>query len=147
MDKPRFGYHFAQLHRLMLSLCKDDIGRLGVQPSQMPFLVTLLRLEGPVTQDELSTALSIDKAATARVLDQLEKKGLVVRKINPRNRRQKLVRVTPRACGIADRLFEILHETSNVFIKDFTRKEMTTMLTLINRMISNAMKEKNDRHR
>ena len=147
MDTPRFGYHFAQLHRLMFSLCKKDIGRLGVQPSQMPFLVTLLRLEKPVTQDELSTTLSIDKAATARALDQLEKNGFVTRKINPHDRRQKLVSVTPKARGIAGRLFEILQETSHVFIKDFSEKEMTTLRTLINRMISNAMKEKNDRHR
>ena len=76
MDTPRFGYHFAQLHRLMFSLCKKDIGKLGVQPSQMPFLVTLLRLEKPVTQDELSTTLSIDKAATPRVMEQLEKTAL-----------------------------------------------------------------------
>lgn len=147
MHNPRFGYHFAQLHRLMLSLCKENIGGLGVQPSQMPFLVALLRVDKPITQDELSTALSIDKAATARAMEQLEKKGFVTRKINPHNRRQKLVSITTKALGIADQLFDVLQKTSKVFIKDFTRKEMTTMLTLINRMISNAMKEKNDRYR
>lgn len=145
MDKTRFGYHFAQLHRLMISLCKEDIVSLGVQPSQMPFLATLLRLEDPATQDELSTALSIDKAATARALDQLEKQGLIIRKINPRNRRQKLVSASSGARLIADRLFEILKKTGDVLIKDFSKKEISTMLALLNRMISNAMEEKNER--
>jgi DNA-binding MarR family transcriptional regulator len=138
-QKPRFGYHFAKLHRLMVALCKEEINRLGIQPSQMPFIAELLHCEGPITQDELSTALVIDKAATARALDQLEKKGFVSRRINPENRRQKLVSVTEKTRHIRNRFYGTLQTTSDIFTKDFSQDEMGIVLKLMNRMIVNAM--------
>lgn len=145
MDKPNLGYHFGQLHRLMLSLCKEDISKLGIQPSQTPFIATLLRADAPLTQDQLSNTLSIDKASTARSLDQLEKLGLVSRIINPDNRRQNLVTATQEARGISDQLFKILQKNSKMLVKDFSKTEMATLLTLINQMIVNGRNELSDR--
>lgn len=140
-NNPRFGYHFAKLHRLMVSLCKKDISKLGIQASQMPFIAELLHHgnDDPVTQDELSAALVIDKAATARALDQLERNGFVSRRINPKNRRQKLVTVTEKARMIQGRFYGTLQTASDVFTKDFSREDMKQVLGLMNRMIANAM--------
>ena len=137
-QKPRFGYHFAKLHRLMLALCKQDLMELGIQPSQIPFIAELLHCHGPVTQDQLSAVLVIDKAATARALDQLERKGFVSRVVNPDNRRQKLVTATDKAKAIQKDLYKIFQATSDVFTRDFSQEDIDQMLRLINRMIANA---------
>lgn len=137
--KPRFGYHFAKLHRLMAAMCKHDLMDLGMQPSQIPFIVELLHCVGPVTQDELSTVLVIDKAATARALDRLERNGFVSRMVNPDNRRQKLVSATTKARSIESELYDILQSVSDVFTRNFAQKEIHQMLELLNRMIANAM--------
>ena len=83
-QKPRFGYHFAKLHRLMAAMCKQDLKDLGMQPSQIPFIVELLHCDGPVTQDELSAVLVIDKAATARAMEQLSCPVMVPRHLPAR---------------------------------------------------------------
>jgi DNA-binding MarR family transcriptional regulator len=95
----------------------------------------------------LSASLSIDKAATARALHQLEKQGFVFRKINPDNRRQKLVNASQKARDISDRFFAILQENSNVLGINISNSEMATMLSLINRMMANAMNETHERLR
>lgn len=138
-NNPRFGYHFAKLHRLMVALCKKDISKLGIQSSQMPFIAELLHYDDPVTQDELSAALVIDKAATARALDQLEQNGFVSRRVNPVNRRQKLVSATDKAREIQTRFYDTLQTASDVFTRDFSREDMGQVLELMNRMIANAM--------
>ena len=138
-QKPRFGYHFAKLHRLMAAMCKQDLKDLGMQPSQIPFIVELLHCDGPVTQDELSAVLAIDKAATARAMEQLERNGFVHRMVNPHNRRQKLVSVTAKARGVESALFDILQATSDVFTRNFPQKDIDLTLKLLNRMIANAM--------
>ena len=138
-NQPRFGYHFAKLHRLMAALCKQDLKDLGIQPSQIPFIAELLHCDVPVTQDELSAVLVIDKAATARALDQLERSGFVSRMVNPDNRRQKLVTVTGKARAIENALYEILQATSDVFTRNFSQKDIEQILNLLNRMIANAM--------
>ena len=116
--KTQFGYHFAILHRLMITLCKREIMDLGIQASHIPFIASLLNRDEPVTQDELSAALVIDKAATARALDQLERRGFVFRMVNPDNRRQKLVTATDKARGIGPTFFSILQSTGQ---KDLNR--------------------------
>jgi DNA-binding MarR family transcriptional regulator len=49
---------------------------------------------GPMTQRELSAALMTDAPYTTVILDDLEKRGLVRREVNPADRRSKLVRIT-----------------------------------------------------
>ena len=136
--KTKLGYHFAILHRLIIALCKRQIMDLGIQASHIPFIASLLNLTEPVTQDELSTALVIDKAATARALDQLERSGFVHRKVNPDNRRQKLVTATPKARDIEETFLSILERSSQEMTKDFSQEELDRLLDLLNRMITNA---------
>lgn len=126
----------------MLSFCKEDVVVLGLQISQMPFLITLLHSDAAITQDELSMALVIDKAATARALDQLEQHGLVSRRINPHNRRQKLVSATEKARSLADRLFAILQAANDIFTQGFSQDEIETIHHLLNRMLANARYQK-----
>jgi DNA-binding MarR family transcriptional regulator len=122
----------------MTALCKHDLKALGIQPSQIPFIAELLHCDEPVTQDQLSAVLVIDKAATARALDQLEQSGFVSRMVNPDNRRQKLVTATARARAIESTLYDIFQATSDVFTRNFSQEDIDMMLKLLNRMISNA---------
>ena len=137
--KSHFGYHFAILHRCMAALCKQDIMDMGIQASQIPFVADLLHRDAPVTQDELSAALFIDKAATARALDQLEKNGFVSRTVNPENRRQKLVAATARARAIQEKFYGVLQTASDRLTHNFSRKEMEQIRKLLDQMIDSAM--------
>ena len=136
--KLQFGYYFAMLHRMVIARCKQDIMDLGIQVSQIPFIAELIQCDQPVTQDDLSQSLAIDKSATARALDQLEKNGFVTRIVNPENRRQKLVGVTEKTKAIQDRFLGILQSTSNVFVQNFSPEEKKQLIDLMNRMLNNA---------
>ena len=112
---------------------------LGFAPATCPSLAELLHYDAPVTQDALSTALAIDKAATARALDQLEQDGFVTRMVNPENRRQKLVMATAKAKAIQDALYEIFQNAGKVLMRNLSREEANQALRLLNQMIENAM--------
>ena len=132
------GYHFAILHRLALALCKQEISHLGIQAGQIGFITELLRRDVPVTQDELSSLLVIDKAATARTLEQLERKGLVSRRINPNNRRQKLVVATERARRIEDEFFSILQDRDRKITQSLSEEELQCAVGIMEKMIHNG---------
>ena len=133
-----FGYRFAMLHRLQLSLCRKEILKQGIQPSQLPFLLNLVKETAPVTQDYLSCRLAIDKGSTARAMGQLEKKGYVERRTNPDNRRQNLVWATPKAHEAAQALFAALTGVADTFVAGFTGHEKTQLLDFMDRMLANA---------
>lgn len=133
-----FGYRFAMLHRLHMSMCRKDILGQGLQTSQIPFILCLVHEDEPVTQDYLSGCLAIDKSTTARALRQLEKNGYVSRQTNPENRRQNLVTATRKAAAAAETLFASLHQASDTFVSGFTDKEKSEALQLMDRMLANA---------
>ena len=133
-----FGYRFAMLHRLQLTMCRKEILNQGLRISQLPFILSLIREPMPVTQDYLSGCLAIDKGTTARAVSQLEKKGYVIRRSNPSNKRQNLVSATEKAHAAADRLFASLTHASDAFVRGFTDQEKQQVLDLMDRMLSNA---------
>ena len=139
LQRTLFGYHFTTLSRLMFALCKQGVAELGLRPSHMPFMAELLHYDRPVTQDELSAALAIDKAATARALDLLEQDGFVTRVVNPDNRRQKLVAATPKAREMQEPLFAVLRRASSTVMGNLTREETDRAVGLLDRMIENAV--------
>ncbi|WP_022666396.1 MarR family winged helix-turn-helix transcriptional regulator [Desulfospira joergensenii] len=133
-----FGYRFAMLHRLQMALCRKEILNQGIQASQLPFIVSLVREEKPVTQDYLSGCLAIDKGTTARAICQLEKNGYVIRRSNPENRRQNLVTATEKAHAAADKLLAALTRAGDIFVRGFTDEEKKLVLDLMDRMLLNA---------
>ncbi|MCW2854660.1 MAG: hypothetical protein JWR52_275 [Marmoricola sp.] len=59
-------------------------------------------MPGPLTQRELSAELMTDAPYTTVILDDLERRGLVQRQVNPADRRSKLVSITPAGRQVAD---------------------------------------------
>lgn len=67
---------------------------LGMPFSRIRALRRIAAAEG-ITQRELADLMSTDAAYTTVTVDDLEKRGLVVREPHPEDRRVKVVRVTP----------------------------------------------------
>lgn len=92
------GVLVARLHREFNRHLADLWQELGLGPGQHPFLLALAAGEGR-SQDELSRQLLTDKANTARIITRLESHGLVVRQVDPLDRRRQICRLT--ASGLA----------------------------------------------
>ncbi|WP_067697050.1 MarR family winged helix-turn-helix transcriptional regulator [Nocardia jejuensis] len=76
---------------------RDAWKRAVVERTGMPFsrVRVLRRLRpGPLTVKELASAAAMDAPATTVTVNDLESRGLVVREIDPENRRRKLVSLT-----------------------------------------------------
>ncbi|MGN5382024.1 MarR family winged helix-turn-helix transcriptional regulator [Streptomyces lasalocidi] len=57
---------------------------------------------GPTVQRDLAAATGSDKAGIMRVVDDLERKGLAVRKAVPGDRRARAVEITPEGIELFD---------------------------------------------
>ncbi|VVS90937.1 MarR family winged helix-turn-helix transcriptional regulator [Desulfoluna spongiiphila] len=144
--KTSFGYRFAMIQRIHTALLRDGMLTLGITTAQFPFLAELFHEQRPVTQDELSKALCIDPAATARALDQLEKKGLVNREINPENRRQKLVSITPLALEMKPGFYEVLNTASDALVTGLSGQEKKAALSLLDRIMANGITARHEKN-
>jgi DNA-binding MarR family transcriptional regulator len=69
------------------------------------WLVLALAADGPArTQLEIATELGIDKTTLVSILDRLERDGLIIRKVSPRDRRVRYPEVTPKGIEVKDQV-------------------------------------------
>ncbi|WP_280442194.1 MarR family winged helix-turn-helix transcriptional regulator [Nocardia brasiliensis] len=95
-DTPTADEVWAQLTRLVL-YGRDPWRRAAVERTGLPFsrIRVLRRLQAaPLTVKELAHAAAIDAPAATVAVNDLEERGLVVREVDPTNRRRKQVSLT-----------------------------------------------------
>lgn len=80
-------------HQIAVGLFLDTCGAHDLTPLQY-LLLCLLATEGPQDQVTLGGAAALDRTTVAVVLRNLEQRGLVQRKVSPRDRRAKIVSLT-----------------------------------------------------
>ncbi len=141
---PSLGRRFGLLFRLNTHFLNQRLKPFGISAGQVSCLAELLHNTAAVTQEEISTALAVDPAATARAVDLLIQKGLAARTVNPENRRQKLVSATRSARHLEKEFFYTLRDIEKNFNEALTREEHQILLDLMDRMIAVAKRRKHE---
>ena len=109
---------------------------LPLEVGQLPCIIQIYRFPG-ITQDMISGKAVMDKGTTARAVKQLEKSGLVVRKIDEKDRRIYHIFPTQKALDIKDQVFGILKELHEILYRGLNEEEIIQTSSLLCRMQSN----------
>ena len=128
----------SQLNRLNQNFLAGPISAVGIARGTLPFVMEVLCREG-IFQEELSRLLSIDRAATARALLQLENDGFVERREDPKDRRRKRVYATDKMRDLRDDIMNILTHQREVLFQGFGEQERALFLNMLERMIDNML--------
>lgn len=101
-----FALHNA--YQRLRTATYQEFNRRGLEltPEQWIVLVRLWQRD-PRTPSELSESTLRDRPTMTRILDTMEKHGLVVRKLDPRDGRGREVHLTPLGRGLRRRLFPV----------------------------------------
>jgi len=126
----------SKLNRMTLNSIVGPLADIGIARGLLPFLMEVLRREGAI-QEDITRALVIDRAATARALQQLEEAGFVRREEDPEDRRRKRVYATDKARDLREDVMAILRRQKAVLFTGFDEEEQAQFLAMLNRMIGN----------
>lgn len=109
MTKQSIGY---LLHHISAVLARnsDQIlqEQLGIGFSQFKILLILQQKSG-VQQKQIATALGQTEASISRQIRLLQDSGLLTSTVHPNNRRQHIIRLTPKGLKVIDRAMQILN--------------------------------------
>jgi DNA-binding MarR family transcriptional regulator len=106
-DRPRdalplpLGLLLRQAHWRSATVMTEALRPLGIELRHFAVLIVLIN-RGPTVQRDLAVATGSDKAGIMRVVDDLERKGLAVRKTVPGDRRVRAVEITPQGVELCD---------------------------------------------
>ena len=95
------GLLLRQAHWRAATVMADALRPLGIELRHFAVLIVLVN-QGPTVQRDLGAATGSDKAGIMRVVDDLERKGLAVRKPVPGDRRARAVEITPQGVELFD---------------------------------------------
>ncbi|MFJ7075564.1 MarR family winged helix-turn-helix transcriptional regulator [Streptomyces sp. NPDC098781] len=95
------GLLLRRAHWRAQTVMTEALRPLGIELRHFSVLIVLVN-RGPTVQRDLAAATGTDKAGIMRVVDDLERKGLAVRKAVPGDRRVRAVEITPQGMELFD---------------------------------------------
>ncbi len=120
------------------------LASVGISARQMGIL-TLITEREPMTQVALGAELQIDRTTMVGLIDDLERKGLVRRRRNQRDRRANLISPTPKGRNTKDAGIQILDEQQQRFLEPLSAERRDLLEGLLNDLYQAARRSAPER--
>src|SRR5205823_7842695 len=102
---PRLATVLTRCHRAVSQIGEDSLREAGMCLTDFAAIEALLH-KGPLTISEIQDKVRLASGSMTAAVDRLEKRGLVVRKSSPRDRRERVVELTAEGKRLATSCFE-----------------------------------------
>lgn len=94
-----------------------------------------------ISISSLSAQTSLANTTLTNMLDRMENIGLIVRKPDPKDRRNKLIALTEKAKSLQDDYTRISQQMNEIYYTGFTETEIIQFESYLQRILSNLEKE------
>lgn len=111
-----------KLARGLRTALDRELAPFGLRTQQAAVLLRCCRHPG-VSPSVLATLVGTDTAGVTGLIDQVEKRGLVIRRANPVDRRAVLVEPTVEGRALAPRLREVFEAVNDLLLAGFSARQ------------------------
>lgn len=133
------GYLIGQVRRSLVNCLNHEIDKSGynVTPEQGLVLMNLWEKDGQ-SQNELAGISCKDKTSITRLIHGMEKRGLIVRKSNVNDHRQKLVCLTDHGKKMQRKFMKVLRKISEKVEGNIEVEDLKVCKSVLKKVINNA---------
>ena len=129
------GYLVKRCGALMTQIAERRFESTNVSFTQWTTLMTLCNSAEPISATQLSNNCGHDMGALTRVVDELERRGLVRRERSRRDRRAVEIGITPAGRRQAESAKRVIVELLNELVAPYSDAEFTALVGLLQRML------------
>src|SRR5476651_2038660 len=124
------------LAKIYLNVLSKRVEHLGI--NRYYYVLSLIHANnGQLSQKALAERLGKDKSAMVSIIDFLTEKGYVYREVNPADRREHLLKVTPKGSGAVPEIVAAFDAINQTVAEDVTTAEMETFHRVLLKMEEN----------
>jgi MarR family transcriptional regulator, transcriptional regulator for hemolysin len=134
------GYWLCMTSHAYERAMNEELTAQGITFRQCQVLAWLA-MEGDQTQTALAAHMNIEPPTLVRVLDRMERDGLVARTDCPDDRRRKIIRPLPKAKPIWKKIIASAEVVRSRAIDGLSKQEVATLKKLLARMQENLLAE------
>jgi MarR family transcriptional regulator for hemolysin len=131
------GQLFFRLWRAMHTRTAEVLGSVGLTPALFALLNVIGAREGAI-QQELGSALGIDRSTMVSLIDQLEGAGLARRRPSSTDRRAREIALTPKGRRSLQRARGLISLVEDEVLAGLTVEERRELLALLRRALDSA---------
>lgn len=131
------GFNVARTLRNLNCLLNQEFSAHGITSEQWSLLKRLEEQEG-VSIKDLAQVTVKDQANVTRILDVLEKRGLVGRHAHPKDRRSSLVYFTPEGRTLTESLIAIDEHVHAIAVEGVSDEEFAVFAKVLAKLNQNA---------
>lgn len=101
----------------------QQLAPYDITPSQYGVLNCLWMNGGTCLPRQIAELLCLETSTVSGILDRMQKKELIDRTINPDNRREILVIITPKGEALKEPVLKVIDDVNTEVLKDFGKDE------------------------
>lgn len=120
-------------------LFKAEVAPFGVTPGQYAVLQCLWDENGQ-TAKQIADRLGLDASTVTGILDRMEQKGLIEKRVDPKDRRALKVLLTPKGEGLKDPLNEAIDSANRKALQGLSEEESETLRRILMNMAGMTLK-------
>ncbi len=133
MEKGQPAFLLAQVGAHAASQFAERLGVLELTPPDAGILRLLNQTAG-ISQQELSVRLQIHPSRLVAILDNLEKRRLVERRANPKDRRLYSLHLTEEGREILERIGKVAREHQDALLASISGEERGLLTAMLHRI-------------
>ncbi len=133
------GFIISRTNQKLSNYLTRKFKPYDITPEQWGLLNRLWEKDG-VSQKELSEISIKDQTTVTRILDKLERKGLIKRQTSPDDRRSFLIFLTDNGRSLENKLVPIAYEVLDEALQGLSEEEIKQMKLLLNKIFMNIEK-------
>ncbi|WP_371405478.1 MarR family winged helix-turn-helix transcriptional regulator [Kribbella sp. NBC_00662] len=114
-------------------LVRQHMTEAGVRTQHYHVLASLAD-DGEAAQATLANRIGFDRSDLVTLLDELEELELLVRRVDPADRRRKIVAITPAGEKQLDAMDQLIYAAEADLLEPLTAAERKTLLALLRRL-------------
>lgn len=144
-DHPRFRSWIAVARacQLMQQRLTREIAHLDIKPPHLDILINLYRFDG-ISQQELARKLLVGRSNMSMLLPQLEKRGLILRRGDEKDKRVLRLSLTPEGRTLTEAAMEIHTALIEKSMVGSPIDECMTVAQSMERLIGILLKEEDE---
>lgn len=124
--------------RLMSNQLNKSLLEHEVTSEQWAVLANLWKQDG-LTQQELADLSNKNKASITHLIDNLERRDLVERRVDERDRRNKLVHLTKEGADLQSTLTKVVNKTMKKITAEVDKKELKQCKKALKKMVETML--------
>ncbi|HET8597786.1 MAG TPA: MarR family transcriptional regulator [Castellaniella sp.] len=132
--RSRFGIRFSLLARRWRHVLDGHLARAGLTDATWVPLIHLSETGGGLAQKDLAMLVGVDGSSLVRVLDILERQGLIERRRSETDGRARLVHLTPAGERRVAAIRHELGQGEQALLADLSEEDIATLLQCFDRI-------------